>query len=226
MIGKSILFSEMRPDPSWEKAFNDWYHEDHIPVRMCLEGFEGVQRYRSKEDANYLVVYDMTSMAALRTPEYEKVKTQPSEQTRWMLANVSGFTRNLGNEISRHGDIDSAIELPLIFTAMFNVPQDELSDFDGWMEEDHIPLLLGCADWRGVRRFDLTVSEPVPFNRLAIHYLASAAALSSPEREKARGTEWRNRLAQRPWFSKGQYKAFEKFGGRYLNTAQVPGKAD
>ena len=56
---------------------------------------------------------------------------------------------------------------------------------------------------------------------MAIHYLASAAALSSPEREKARGTEWRNRLAQRPWFSKGQYKAFDKFGGRYLSTAQA-----
>jgi hypothetical protein len=226
MIGKSILFSEMRPDPSWEKEFNDWYHEDHIPVRICLEGFEGVQRYRAREDANYLVVYDMTSMAALGTPGYEKVKTQPSEQTRWMLANVSGFTRYLGNEISRHGDIDSAIESPIIFTAMFNVPQEELDDFDGWMEEDHIPLLLGCKDWRAVRRFDLTVSEPVPFNRLAIHYLASPATLSSPEREKARGTEWRNRLAQRPCFSKAQYKAFDKLGARYLSTADILAKAE
>jgi len=221
MIGKSILFSEMRPDPSWEKEFNDWYHEDHIPVRMVLEGFEGVQRYKAKDDANYLVVYDMTSMAALSTPGYEKVKTQPSEQTKWMLANVSNFTRYLGNEISRHGDVDSFIEAPLIFTAMFNVPEAELADFDGWMEEDHIPILLGCKEWVGVRRFDLTVSEPVPFNRLAIHYLAGPEALTSPEREKARNTDWRNRLAKQAWFGKGQYKAFEKYGSRYLGASEA-----
>lgn len=218
MIGKSILFSEMRPDPSWEQRFNDWYHDDHIPVRMVLPGFEGAQRYTSKDDDNYLVVYDMESMAALKTPGYIKVKDDPTDETKWMLANVSNFTRYLGDEISSHGNIDKDIEAPLVFTAMFNVPEDELADFDGWMEEDHIPILLKCADWRAVRRFDLTVADPVPFNRLAIHYLASPAALTSPEREQARNTEWRNRMAQRPWFGQGKYKAFERFGQRYLST--------
>lgn len=217
MNGKAILFSEMRPDPAWEDRFNTWYDTDHIPVRMVLEGFEGAQRYRSQSDENYLVVYDMSSMAALKTPGYEKVKTDPSGETSWMLANVSNFTRYLGTEIGRHGDVDGAIEAPVIFTAMFNVPEGEKDDFDGWMVEDHIPILTRNKDWMAVRRFELSVAEPVPFNRLAIHYLASQAVLSSPEREAARSTDWRNRLAEKDWFKAGRYKGFDRYGPRYLS---------
>jgi|TARA_A100001391_G_scaffold117764_1_gene79800 hypothetical protein len=216
MIGRSILFSEMRPDPSWEDRFNTWYHEDHIPVRMVLEGFEGAQRYRSKSDENYLVVYDMTSMEALKTPGYEKLKADPSDETKWMLKNVSNFTRYLGTEIGRHGDVEGAIEAPLVFTAMFNVPDEEKADFDAWMTDDHLPILMENKDWMAVRRFELSVAEPTPFNRLAIHYLAGDEVLSSPERERARGTDWRNRLAERQWFQGGQYKGFNRYGTRYL----------
>ena len=216
MIGQSILFSEMRPDPSWEERFNAWYHEDHIPVRMVLDGFEGAQRYRSKSDANYLVVYDMTSMDALKTQGYEKLKADPSHETKWMLANVSNFTRYLGTELGRHGDVEGAIEAPLVFTAMFNVPEDETADFDAWMTEDHLPILMENEDWMAVRRFALTVAEPTPFNRLAIHYLANDAVLSSPERERARATPWRNRLTEKPWFKAGQYKGFDRYDERYL----------
>jgi hypothetical protein len=96
MIGKTILYSEMRPAPEWEDRFNTWYHEDHIPVRMVLEGWEGAQRYTADEDEDYLVIYDLTSTDALKTPEYETLKNDPSDETKWMLANVSNFTRFIG----------------------------------------------------------------------------------------------------------------------------------
>jgi len=216
MDAKSILFSEMRPDPSWEGEFNSWYHTEHIPVRLRIAGFEGAQRYKASEDENYLVVYDMTSLDVLKTPQYQVVKNEPSERTAWMLANVTNFTRYLGTEIGREGRIDDeTIEAPLIFVAMFNVPDQDKADFDGWMTQDHMPILLRNPDWLGVRRFELTVAEPTPFNRLSIHYLASSQALSSPERAEARGTEWRARLAQKPWFGQGFYKGFTRLDHRY-----------
>lgn len=216
MKAPSILFSEMRPDPSWDERFNTWYDNDHIPVRMAIEGFRGAQRYRALEDENYLVVYDMDSLAVLNTPEYQVVKNQPSEETRWMLGNVTNFTRYLGTEIGRDGRIDAeTAQAPLVFAAMFNVPEEAKPDFDGWMVEDHMPILLQNKDWLGVRRFDLTVGEPQPFNRLSLHYLASADALKSPERERARNTDWRNRLATTEWFGKGRYKGFSRFGKRF-----------
>lgn len=214
MTGTTILFSEMRPDPSWEDRFNAWYHDDHIPVRMVLDGWEGAQRYTSDEDGDYLVVYDITSPDALKTPGYERVKTDPSDETKWMLANVSNFTRFIGQELGRHGDIDAAITAPFIFTSMFDVPPEGEAEFDQWMVEDHAPLLMECPDWLGIRRFELPIAEPVKYTRLAIHYLASKEALASPERAAARTTEFRDRMTRHDWF-KGRYRLFAAYGDRY-----------
>lgn len=216
MIGPVILFSEMRPDPSWEDRFNTWYDTDHIPVRMVLDGWNGVQRYRSEADEDYLVIYDLASVDALKTPEYEKVKTDPTEETNWMLDNVSNFTRYIGKEIGRHGDLEAAIGADLIFTALFNVPEEDEAEFDAWMVEDHVPLIMECKDWLAVRRFSLPLSEPNTYTRLAVHYLASADALTSPEREKARNTAFRERLTRHDWFTNGRYRAFTKHGDRVI----------
>jgi hypothetical protein len=153
MIGSTVLFSEMRPAPEWEDRFNTWYHEDHIPVRMVLDGWQGAQRYTSADDEDYLVIYDMTSPAVLKTPEYETIKTDPSDETKWMLANVSNFTRYIGTELGRHGDIDTAINAPLIFATRFIVPEEDQAEFDEWMVDDHVPLLMKSEHWLGVRRF-------------------------------------------------------------------------
>jgi hypothetical protein len=215
-IGPSILLSEMRPDPSWEERFNTWYDTEHIPVRMAIDGFTGTQRYRAVDDDNYLVVYDMTSLDVLKTPEYDRVKNEPSDETRWMLANVSNFTRYLGTEIAREGQIDAqSIAAPLIFVAQFNVPEDMQGEFDRWMAEDHVPTLLKGEHWLGTRRFAMTIGEPVPYNRVAIHYLAGDAALKSPERAEARASSWRDRLTQHDWFNKGHAKAFRRHGTRF-----------
>jgi hypothetical protein len=217
MTNGAILFSEMRPEKAWEDRFNTWYDTEHIPVRMVLDGFVGAQRYKALENDNYLVVYDMESMAALKTPGYDKVKNQPSDETRWMLSNVSNFTRNLGTEIGREGNPDP--EAPYVFCALFDVPAEAKPDFDAWMTGDHMPHLLKNKDWLGVRRFDLTVAEPDRFTRLAIHYLASLDALKSPERAAARDTKWRaDMVAKHDWFSRGYYGGFSRLGPRYPHS--------
>jgi hypothetical protein len=76
-------------------------------------------------------------------------------------------------------------------------------------------LLLQCPDWRAVRRFKLPVAEPVPYTRLAVHYLSSDAALSSPERDRARNTDWRKRMTGYDWFNAGRARAFDAYGARY-----------
>lgn len=215
-VGPAILFSEMRPDPSWEERFNTWYDTDHIPVRMAIDGFTGTQRYRAVDDGNYLVVYDMESLDVLKTPQYKAVKDEPSEETTWMLGNVTHFTRYVGTEIAREGRVDRvAVAGPLIFVAQFDVPDDMQDEFDHWMAEDHVPTLLKCEHWLGTRRFAMNMGEPVRYNRLAIHYLAGPEALASPERAEARGSSWRARLTAYDWFNRGHAKAFRLHGQRF-----------
>src|SRR6185503_14087924 len=98
MTAKSLMFSEMRPAPSFEDRFNHWYDTEHIPLRMGIPGFEGAQRYVDAANRNYLAVYELTSLAVFGSPEFHEIKTRPSETTAWMLANVEGFTRYLADE--------------------------------------------------------------------------------------------------------------------------------
>lgn len=215
--GQTILFSEMTPQADWAPRFHRWYDEEHIPNRKGLPGFLSAQRYKSIAKDSYLAVYEMESAAALSNEAYRVVKEQPSEETRWMLDSVAGFTRYTCNQIALHepgagqGDLDA----PVLYAVWFDVPLDRAKEFDEWYDRDHVPLLMQCEDWRMVRRFDVQSGEPERFTRLALHYLGDVSALDSDERKLARETPWRARLAAEPWF-RGIYNVFTRHGARQI----------
>jgi hypothetical protein len=202
--GKSVLFSEMTPDTAWEDDFNDWYDHEHIPLRMGVPGFCSAQRYLAPGTRHYVVVYEMESAAVLRTAAYQQIKNNPTDRTSRMLRGVTGFTRYICDQTGLHlgqGFVSSsALDALYLFAVFFSVPAYRQEDFDDWYDQDHIPTLLGCPDWLMVRRFRITDGEPEPWTHLALHYLADARALDSPERERARASSWRARLAREDWF--------------------------
>lgn len=219
MTRNAVLFSEMTPAPEWEGEFNDWYNTEHIPVRMRAPGFTSSQRYRANEGPAYLAVYEMETADALKTPEYQVIKGQPSELTARMLRDVSGFTRYICEESGRWEKPESAlINAPVLYAVFFEVPADRADEFDRWYSEDHIPLLMKSNEWLMVRRFDIKDGAPGKYTHLALHYLASTDALSSPERDAARATPWRAKLAQESWF-KGHYVVFNRLGTRFQAVA-------
>ena len=133
MKGAAILFSEMSPDLDWEDEFNAWYDTHHIPVRMAVPGFLSAQRYREPERPNYLAIYEMDSPAVLESTPYMKVKNQPNARTKWMLANVQGFSRYLGTQISEQGREDAgedALDAPALFAVFFSVPDERAAEFN------------------------------------------------------------------------------------------------
>jgi len=217
--GETILFSEMTPPPDREATFNQWYDHEHIPLRMAAPGFRSAQRYRDGATLNYLAVYEMDSPEALATPDYGRIKNQPSDTTRAMLGAVSGFTRYIGRTIGEHGLSGTEwLASPVLYAVFFQVPSASVTEFDSWYAEDHVPLLLGDPRWIGTRRFEIVDGAPHPYNRLALHYLADRDVLDSEARAKARATPWRARLAQQPWF-KGRYLVFDKIGERQAARA-------
>jgi len=214
--GDTILFSEMTPAPERETVFNEWYDGEHIPVRMAAPGFRSAQRYRDGQTLNYLAVYEMESPDTLATPEYGRIKNQPSDTTRAMLGSVTGFTRYIGRAIGAHGRSGAdLLSSPVLYAVFFQVPPASLTEFDQWYAQDHVPLLLGDPGWIGTRRFEIVDGAPHQYNRLALHYLADRLVLDSEARAKARATPWRARLAQEPWF-KGRYLVFERIGARHV----------
>ena len=103
--------------------------------------------------------------------------------------------------------------MPYFSAFLMTVPKNSTSGND----EEHSPMLLKCPEWKAVRRFEITDGDPQPWTHLALHYLSDAdAALSSAERDAARATDWRKKLAAEPWFQGSSY-LYEAFGDRFLS---------
>lgn len=194
----------MEPGSDWEADFHDWYDRDHVPSRLAVPGFTGAQRYVAVQGGpKFGVVYEMKDLAVLKTEAYQSLKREPAPRTAQMLASVSGFTRYIGEQITELRRPDAPADLtqsPYLYVVMFSVPDEHSDDFNAWYDEDHMPLLLQHPRWWGVRRFRVREGEPGNWTHLALHHLGGLDVLHSPEREAARNTPWRARLASEPWF--------------------------
>jgi hypothetical protein len=206
----------MTPEASWEEDFNDWYDREHIPQRMRVPGFISAQRYRGAGKRHYLAVYEMESLAVLRTPAYQAIRQSPSERTQRMLSSVGGFTRYLAEPLGEQVNASAAgdpLESAHLYSVLFTVPPEREAEFNDWYTRDHAPTLLENPDWLAVRRFRIADGEPAAWTHLALHHLADRRALDSPERARARASSRRARLAEESWF-KGSYAVFDKHGPR------------
>jgi hypothetical protein len=206
-----LLFSQMQPPVGGDLAdFHDWYESEHIPARMAIPGFEQAVRYEltkqegGPETARWLACYFLDDVAALETPEYLRLKSDPGERTARMLASVDLFTRYITDQISDTGAVE---EIPGALLAIaFAVPGHDEDEFDGWYEEEHVPLLMQVPGWLRVRRYKVRPgSAGPPWTHIALHDLRDESALAHPARAAARDTPRRDALAQRDWFDSGRW---------------------
>ncbi|MEY2958335.1 MAG: hypothetical protein RLZZ01_903, partial [Actinomycetota bacterium] len=100
MTTAGMLFSEMDPAPEHEGVFDEWYEQTHIPNRLSLPGFGAAFRARrSGAGVRNAVCYLIDDLGVLETEGYRRVKDEPDELTRAVLAAAIGFTRFTGREI-------------------------------------------------------------------------------------------------------------------------------
>jgi len=189
----------MEPQPGSEAEFHDWYEHEHIPARLQLRGFSAARRYVARSGTpRFLAVYELSQLDALESAQYQQLKRNPSARTARMLSTANGFTRFVCEEVSDTGPRAPA---PWLSVVAFSVPGDDEPIFNWWYEQEHVPLLMGSALWWRVRRYRVTDGEGGPWTHLALHELASEAAMDAPERDMARQTPLRGKLASKPWFA-------------------------
>lgn len=202
MTTAGLLFSQMEPPGGWEAEFHDWYNAEHIPARMAIPGFESATRFEVVDgEPRYLACYFLDDLGALETPVYGKLKSEPGERTARMLGNVLGFTRYICEQISDTGPAD---EQPgLLYAVAFAVPDEHEAEFEGWYQDEHVPLLMKVPGWQRVRRYRRrgTFDGP-PWTHFALHEIRDEATLDRPERAAARDTARRDALARHDWFGR------------------------
>jgi hypothetical protein len=199
-MNPAILFSQMEPPAERCDDFHRWYETDHIPARMALPGFRGARRYRALDgEPAYLAVYELDDLDALGGEGYQRLKAAPSALTSDMLSVVNGFTRFTCEQVSDDGQ---PVYGPYLSAVAFAVPDEYTAAFDEWYSGEHVPRLLEAPDWLRVRRYRVLDGAGGPWTHLALHELASAEVMDSPERARARKGPKRDALAGHDWFSR------------------------
>ncbi|MBN9428805.1 MAG: hypothetical protein J0H09_20085 [Burkholderiales bacterium] len=205
----SILFDAVHAAPSEGIAFDVWHDREHLPaLRATLPG-AAEQRYASASRHSLVSIFELPqgtdasralSAAATVTAPAGTVSRIERFVAVPMLAQLRADAGELATLPAR-----AAIAYPVFF----GVPPEHEADFDGWYDEEHLPILLGCPQWLGCRRFKLQGAHAQGHTHLAMHYLQDLRALQSPERDAARDTPWRDRLAAGAWF-RGDYRVYHR----------------
>ncbi len=76
-----LLYAGISPGPVDLAEFNDWYDNEHIPVRVALPGWGATTRYRAADGLKpeWLALYEIAS-GTLGTPEYKALWKNASER--------------------------------------------------------------------------------------------------------------------------------------------------
>jgi hypothetical protein len=189
----ALLVAMMNP-PADEDAFNAWYDEEHVPLRLGVPGFVSARRYKAGEAdwPRYLALYDLASADVLHSDGYQRLWREQSEGEKAMLASIPFMDRRVcelvldGPEWTR----DAPYQLMVCITP----PEHGVDDFVAWYREEHIPMLLEVPGWRRARLFRQIDGRGPMF--MALHELEGLEVFDTPQHVAAVSTPWRKRIRE------------------------------
>lgn len=191
-MAPALLVALMNP-PADEAAFNAWYDEEHVPLRLATPGFLSGRRYRAISDSDsprYLALYDLTSVDVLQSEPYLRLWREPSDRERHMLASIPMTDRRVCELVldCPEWSADPPYQLIVCMTP----PAAAEDDFVAWYRQEHIRMLLEVPGWRRVRLFRQQEGSGPTF--MAVHALESPDVFDRPEYTASISTPWRQRI--------------------------------
>ena len=206
LCSDTILFDTAIAGISNGVNFDVWYAARHLPALRREFDAQACRVYASASCASLTAILELDGIA-----ENAGMLETPGELGAGVARTEQFIARSIGWQ-ARPEAIDihaTARRAPIAYPVFFAVPEAREAEFNRWYDEEHLDILLRCTDWLACRRFRITTPHPAGFTHLALHYLAGIAALTSPEREAARATPWRDRLAVERWF-RGEYRVLHR----------------
>jgi antibiotic biosynthesis monooxygenase (ABM) superfamily enzyme len=188
---QGLLVAMMNP-PADEDAFNAWYDEEHVPLRLGVPGFISARRYRAvnSDGPRYLALYDLASVDVLHSTGYLRLWQEQSDREKAMLASIPFTDRRVGELLL---DCPEWMrDAPFQMLVCMTPPAGGEDDFVAWYRDEHIPLLLRVPGWRRVRLFRQVEGNGPAF--MAVHELETPDVFDRPEHAAATATPWRKRI--------------------------------
>lgn len=206
MQGISIVYDAITVERDSGFSFDVWHQNEYVPSLLATGQLLNVQCYGSPLRATYVAVFESNASPAalhgvLPAPEHEAIVSTERH--------IAAFV----NQQIAPKAIAPMRDAPVLYPVLFNVPAAAEAEFNKWYDEEHLGILLKCPYWPLCRRFKIHKPLPESWTHIALHYLTDLRALESKERDQARATPWRARLAENDWFN-GDYRVLYRFGAR------------
>jgi hypothetical protein len=141
--GRGIFLVYTDIDPKYDDEFNAWYNTEHLPDLLSLPGFLDGGRYVAyKGVPKYLAVYELESTEALKTPEFQKVRANPSPWSRRMSPTAIGknVSRTLGQQIFPTApEMPERGMAPALQIGRMSVPENMDQEWNEWYNGEYVP---------------------------------------------------------------------------------------
>ncbi|EIW54420.1 uncharacterized protein TRAVEDRAFT_39857 [Trametes versicolor FP-101664 SS1] len=211
--GLLFVFGDSGPLLS-DAEFNDWYDNEHVPLRMAIPAFRSTTRWTAAdgERPHYLATYDLASCDVLNEAPYNTFAHTRSPRETDVIRRVQLLDRRTYEVLEpifppAPGYDEQGPRGSTLITLQIDIKPELEDDLNRWYEEEHIPLLSKAPGWRRSRRFVLQDAGPAkgtdastvvgrPPKYLAIHEWDSPASFDTEEFRHATSTPWRMKLFQ------------------------------
>ncbi|MCJ1317441.1 hypothetical protein MMC15_002766 [Xylographa vitiligo] len=203
-----LLYVTMAPHSSLSPAqFDDWWNNEHAPLRLRLPFFTNGFRYRASDlDGSgkglpeWLAIYDVTDTTELVKEPYttlrtDRVKTQREKDTMKQIT-VGRLIYDLvaSQQAPSFTPLEAITPEPaenVLIVLRLSVRPDKRQELQSWYTDEHIPLLAKIPGWRRTRLFRTSVVESAPeVEYLAVHDYSSTNGLGGPEWKASVSTPW------------------------------------
>lgn len=212
MAAETIVFDALNVKRENTFRFDVWYANRYLPQIRARSNSVALRRYLSPIRGDYLTVCESQKEIAL------EAMTDAAVEQQWVAARER-FVADFIGDRRAPGAGEHTLEADILYAVFFRVPEAREREFNAWYDEEHMEMLLACAHWPLCRRYRIRDAGNDGWTHLALHYLTDLRALESPERDRARSTPWRDRLAREAWF-KGEYRVYYQWGGRIPPIAE------
>ncbi|KAI0629411.1 hypothetical protein C8Q77DRAFT_1065480 [Trametes polyzona] len=210
--GLLFVFGEAGPRLT-DDEFNDWYDNEHVPLRMAIPAFERTTRWAAVDGIrpHYLATYDLASLSVLDEAPYNTFASTRSPREADVIRRVQLLDRRTYSVLepvfppAPGYDEAHGAPGPTLITLQIDIKPELEDDLNRWYAEEHIPLLSKVPGWRCSRRFVLHDAGPAkgtdaakvvgrPPKYMAMHEWDSPASFETEEFKHATSTPWRMRL--------------------------------
>ncbi|QIW98194.1 hypothetical protein AMS68_003712 [Peltaster fructicola] len=198
MEGPGYLAVTIQPgDDTDQAAFEDWYAQEHGPLRLRLPFITSGDRYKAADAQTpyWSAVYDITDIAWLEKRTYTRLREERSKREANVMSTFGELDRRIYRLVSTRSKPGHSGVAPVQLTESYRLAVEDEAVVDKWYEGEHSEYISTLPNWLRTRKFKLVAGgiKGMPYegqnDYLFVYDLSSTAGIDDPEHIDTRSSD-------------------------------------